>query len=79
MATIVLTAGANSKTWTLPPADIQRILDGVKKEVNNPAMTNAQCFDWIANRFMSSLDQMTIFNEKKTQAEAIVVPPLDIT
>lgn len=83
MAQIKLTAGAQSKSWTLPQEDIQRILDSVKRqhgqvpdENSPPGMrdrTQKECFDIIADSFMSSLLNRTESSERN----AVPIPPID--
>lgn len=82
MATITLTAGANTKSWTISPADIQRILDAVSRgiqatnEDGTPrTLTPAECFEIIASRFITSLEEMTRTSERN----ATVIPDIVLT
>jgi uncharacterized Fe-S center protein len=74
-ATIKLDIGNQTKSWTISPADIQRILDALKRDTNNPALTNAEAFAIIGNRFINLLNEGT----KNSERGAAVIPPLDIT
>lgn len=81
MATITLTAGANTKSWTITAADIQRILDAVKRDVgpvSNPDgttrdLTAAECFAIIASRFETSLREMAKNSERNATVIADIV------
>lgn len=73
-------------SWTITPADIQRILDAIKRDVGQildstvspPAMrdlTAAECFAIIASRFETSLREMA----KNSERQATAIPDVVMT
>lgn len=85
MATMQLTIGALAATWTISQPDIQRILDSIKRDHGkvpgaNPGdpprdMTNQECFNIVASRLTTWLNEMNVSSEKA----ATPIPPIVMT
>jgi hypothetical protein len=82
MATITLAAGANTRSWTISNADLQRLLDAVKRDsgkVTNPDgtlrdLTNTECFNIVANRFANNISDQI----KGSERAAAPIPPVGL-
>lgn len=72
MATMTLTIGANTKSWTISAGDVTRVIEAYKILYQNPALTNTQVFDKVAADFARELRIRVKSAEEKTVANAIV-------
>lgn len=70
MATMTLTIGANTKSWTVSAGDITRIIDAYRILYQNPVMTSTQVFDRIAADFAREIKSNTKRSEGKTAVDA---------
>ena len=88
MATMALTIGALSATWTISPEDINRILASIRRDHgqvpdgSSPPtgamrdLTSQECFNIVASRLTTWLNEMNKSSERiGTPIEDIAMTP----
>lgn len=81
MATMTLTIGASTKSWTISAGDVTRVLDAYRKTFgkvpsgDSPAglrdMTNAEVFDRVAQQLERGIKNVVRNVEGKVVSDAV--------